>query len=273
MKRKFAELKIKMKLKLQILIVAIIVLTVYIPAVRAQANLTFSGGSGAPLSITLRISVIYTQTAPCPNPVPIFRNVGNVFSGNPPFGATVQGSGTMIYSVNGGFSRNMTTANSGFSFNDVSTNDVIINYPSSGNDPSLPSGTVGALHAGTFTTNGNVTAAAPSNGSFTTFLICPSNLTRVSGDGVVVTTAAAISVSGRVLTDTNRGAANAVVNLTETDGTIRQARTNAFGYYRFENVEAGQTVVVSIVSKRFQFAPQIVSVTEDLTELNFTAQQ
>jgi hypothetical protein len=52
----------------------------------------------------------------------------------------------------------------------------------------------------------------------------------------------------------------------------KTAITNAFGYYSFESVQAGQTYVFSVISKRYSFQPRTVEVSEELTELNFTAE-
>jgi hypothetical protein len=38
-----------------------------------------------------------------------------------------------------------------------------------------------------------------------------------------------------------------------------------------EGVEAGRTYFVSVQSKRFQFLPQIVTVLDEISDLNFTA--
>ncbi len=89
---------------------------------------------------------------------------------------------------------------------------------------------------------------------------------------VLAPTAANVSVSGRVLTPDGRGLQNAVVTITDQNGAIRSYRTGSFGYYHFEDVAAGATYVFEITSKRFRFAPQIVNLSEDLSELNFTAQ-
>ena len=86
-------------------------------------------------------------------------------------------------------------------------------------------------------------------------------------------TAAAVSVSGRVLTPTGRGLTNATVEMTEQDGGVRSARTSAFGYFRFDEVPAGQTCVLNVTSKRYAFAPQVVTVNEDLSGLIFAAQE
>lgn len=65
---------------------------------------------------------------------------------------------------------------------------------------------------------------------------------------------------------------NATVSLTDANGAARTARTSAFGYFQFEDVEVGQTYIISVISKRYQFTPQTVSVFENIEDLNFTAQ-
>jgi hypothetical protein len=86
-------------------------------------------------------------------------------------------------------------------------------------------------------------------------------------------TAAMVSVGGRVITADGRGLANALVYLTDQTGETRTARTSPFGYYRFEEIPAGETYVVSVRHKRYQFAPQMVAVQEELTGLDFTVQE
>lgn len=88
-------------------------------------------------------------------------------------------------------------------------------------------------------------------------------------------TAASVSISGRVLTaggEDGHGLANAIVYLTKASGETLMERTSSFGYYRFEDIAVGQTVSIAVVSKRYEFAPQIVNVTEELTELNLSPQ-
>lgn len=85
-------------------------------------------------------------------------------------------------------------------------------------------------------------------------------------------TASSASVSGRVLTNDGGGVFNALVTLTDLQGETRTMPTSVFGYFRFDEVASGQTYVVSVKSKRFQFASQVVSVNEDLNELSFVAQ-
>jgi hypothetical protein len=90
----------------------------------------------------------------------------------------------------------------------------------------------------------------------------------------IPTTAAAVSVGGRILSASGRGISGATVTLFAADGMRRRALTGAFGYYRFDDIPAGQTVVVSVSSKRFSFAEpsRAVNVGDELTDLNFTAE-
>ncbi|MEO6393474.1 MAG: hypothetical protein ABIP75_16615, partial [Pyrinomonadaceae bacterium] len=85
--------------------------------------------------------------------------------------------------------------------------------------------------------------------------------------------AANASVSGQVLTTDGRGLSNAIVLLTGAGGNTRTAITSAFGYYQFDEVGAGQFVVLSVSSKRYLFTPQAMTVNGNITELNFTAEQ
>lgn len=85
-------------------------------------------------------------------------------------------------------------------------------------------------------------------------------------------TAAGVSVSGRVLSARGKGVSRAVVHLTKSDGDIQTAGTNSFGYYTFADIPAGESYILNVYAKRYQFNPQVINLTEDLDELNFTAQ-
>jgi len=84
-------------------------------------------------------------------------------------------------------------------------------------------------------------------------------------------TSANVTISGRVLTAEGQGIQSVSVTLTLGNGTIRTVTTGTFGYYDFAEIEAGQTVVISVTAKRYAFAqPTIVlSVTENVSEINF----
>ena len=84
---------------------------------------------------------------------------------------------------------------------------------------------------------------------------------------------AMVSVFGRVANQSGSGVSNAIVVLTDAGGAVRRARTSSFGYYRFDEIQAGQTATVAVASKRWQFSPQTISATAELNELNFIAGQ
>lgn len=88
----------------------------------------------------------------------------------------------------------------------------------------------------------------------------------------LIPTASTATVSGRVFTPTGRGLGNAFVVMTNQNGERVSVRTNPFGYYRFTEVQSGETYVFSVASKRYQFATQVVNIAEDLDGLNFFAQ-
>ena len=87
------------------------------------------------------------------------------------------------------------------------------------------------------------------------------------------TTAAAVSLSGRVRTAGGRGIMNVIVTLTGSDGVTRQTRTGSFGYFRFDDVTSGQTCLITVTAKRFTFEnpTQIINIADSLAEINFTA--
>ncbi len=82
-------------------------------------------------------------------------------------------------------------------------------------------------------------------------------------------TAAPVSVSGRVLSSSGRGVSGATVYLLDQEGNSRQTAANPFGYYRFEGVQVSKTYVINVFSKRYSFGQQVVSVNEEIVDLNF----
>jgi hypothetical protein len=73
-------------------------------------------------------------------------------------------------------------------------------------------------------------------------------------------------------------AVQAQANLRFTGGNnspltiTRATKTSSLSYYRFNDIAAGQSVTITVVSKRYQFAPQVVNVNEEMSGLNFLAQ-
>lgn len=86
-------------------------------------------------------------------------------------------------------------------------------------------------------------------------------------------TAANVSISGRILTPDGAGLINAKVILTDAHGNSRTAVSTSFGYYRFDQIAVGQVYFLNVASKRYQFSPQVVTVMEELNDLNFSAVQ
>lgn len=86
-------------------------------------------------------------------------------------------------------------------------------------------------------------------------------------------TAAGVRIAGRVTTADGRGIRNAHVTLTDAGGASRTVITGSFGYYLFDEIEAGQIVIIVVRAKRFTFARPAValSVSEDTDEIDFVA--
>ena len=87
--------------------------------------------------------------------------------------------------------------------------------------------------------------------------------------------AAAAHVSGRVLTANGQGISKATIEI--SGGTLTNpvfVRTGTFGYYRYEGLNAGETYVVTIHSKRFQFAnpSRVVTLFDSVSDLDFIAE-
>lgn len=83
-------------------------------------------------------------------------------------------------------------------------------------------------------------------------------------------TAAGVSVSGRVLTDDGRGLMNASVTLTDMQGQTLTTRTSSFGYYLFDDLNAGQMYVIAVSSKRYTYTPRVVTANGILNAEDFT---
>lgn len=86
-------------------------------------------------------------------------------------------------------------------------------------------------------------------------------------------TASNVTVAGRVLLSTGRAIQGAIVRITDSSGVVRQTRTSATGDYSFNNVAAGGTYVISVVSKQFRFAApsRVVLAADDVADVDFTS--
>ena len=84
--------------------------------------------------------------------------------------------------------------------------------------------------------------------------------------------AANVSVGGRVTTSDGYGISKARVSITASNGETRTAKTNAFGYYNFEEIPVGETYILSAAHKRYQFNSQVITVSEEIQNADFTAE-
>lgn len=89
---------------------------------------------------------------------------------------------------------------------------------------------------------------------------------------VLAPSAASVTIGGRVLGANNRPINRAVVYLTDQSGETKTAMTNAFGYYRFMDVNVGQVYTLNVFSKRYLFEPHVLTVNEEMDNLNFLGQ-
>jgi len=84
------------------------------------------------------------------------------------------------------------------------------------------------------------------------------------------TTAAGVGVTGRVLTSADgRGLVGAKVRLTDQAGIVRLVTTGKGGLYSFDDLEPGQTYIISVASRLYNYQPQVIQMNDNVSELNF----
>jgi hypothetical protein len=89
---------------------------------------------------------------------------------------------------------------------------------------------------------------------------------------VFAPTAAQATVSGRVINSFGRGLARVRIAVTNQQGETRFASTNQFGYYRIGELNTGETYIFELRSKTYQFNPLVLTITDNLDNLDFVAQ-
>lgn len=126
--------------------------------------------------------------------------------------------------------------------------------------------------------NGNTTLAFDQRGTpFARIVDGDGNGTAIVDIGAfevqMAPTAAPVSVSGRVMTASGRGIGKVRLTLTDSSGNVRIATTSAFGYYRFEDVRAGETYILSAAAKRYAFSQQtrVLNVNQVTDAVDFIA--
>ncbi len=86
------------------------------------------------------------------------------------------------------------------------------------------------------------------------------------------TTAANVSLAGRIVTANGNGVNGATVTVVDDTGFARTVRTGSFGYYRFDDLTAGRTYIVNVTG-RYTFAPRVVQLIDSLYDIDFVANQ
>ncbi len=87
-----------------------------------------------------------------------------------------------------------------------------------------------------------------------------------------VLTASTVSASGRVFDSAGNGLPGAIVTVSDSSGNLQVARTNQFGYYTVNELEAGGTYVFEVRHKQYSFPLNFINVNESLNNLNFHPQ-
>jgi hypothetical protein len=86
-------------------------------------------------------------------------------------------------------------------------------------------------------------------------------------------TAASVNVSGRVLTQTGRGIRNIIITMSDSGGAIRTTQTTAFGYYQFNDVQSGETYIITARGKHYSFTQnsKVMNINDETTNVDFIA--
>ena len=78
------------------------------------------------------------------------------------------------------------------------------------------------------------------------------------------------SVSGGVFaSDGATGLRNTTISITDPQGFRRTATTSSFGFYSFAGIATGPQYTINVLSRRFRFQPQTVTLSADLANMDF----
>ena len=86
-------------------------------------------------------------------------------------------------------------------------------------------------------------------------------------------TAAGVTISGQIVTARGLGIRNVVVTLTYPSGAIRSVLSSSFGHYRFDEVPAGDTYILSVSAKGYTFTEptRVLHVVDEVMNADFVA--
>lgn len=87
-------------------------------------------------------------------------------------------------------------------------------------------------------------------------------------------TAANVAVGGRILTADGRGIRNVFISLTQIrTGAVRAAISSSFGNYRFDDLPVGESYLLTVRAKSYQFDPdtRLITLLDEMTDQDFIA--
>lgn len=87
-------------------------------------------------------------------------------------------------------------------------------------------------------------------------------------------TAATAVLEGRVVNASGSGLSKVTVTVSDSSGNVQTYLTGGFGYFTFEGLRTGETYIVTVSNKRYQFNPATRAITldEDLRDLEFRSE-
>ncbi|MDQ4119939.1 MAG: carboxypeptidase regulatory-like domain-containing protein [Acidobacteriota bacterium] len=99
------------------------------------------------------------------------------------------------------------------------------------------------------------------------------NNSSTANTTVGTTSAASVTVSGRVLSANGRGIKGILIRLINEEGEVRTALSSPFGYFRFADVPAGRTYMINVSAKKYSFTQhaQLLNLSGDVDNINFVA--
>ena len=81
--------------------------------------------------------------------------------------------------------------------------------------------------------------------------------------------AAPVRIAGRVLVQPGQGNPRAVVTISDGGSLSVTVPVSSFGYFSFESIPAGVEYTVSVSSKMAPYAPQLITPSADITDMEF----
>jgi hypothetical protein len=91
--------------------------------------------------------------------------------------------------------------------------------------------------------------------------------------GSCVATASGVTVSGRVMATAEQGLVNARIAIADENGVTRSVVTGRGGVFRFDDVSAGHTYILSVSAKRFHYSPRVLQVVDNVANVDFFPEQ